>query len=232
MTLISPIHPYFREKGLGLFPKKTFFWPQNTDLYFLRLWVLFWYFYVLHFFEIALIYIFEIVCQILIHISIVHFFEIMCRICIFLRFIFLWDCLPYLYISLVHISLRFFAVFVYFSGSHFFEIVCRICIFLWFIFLWDCLPYLYISLVYISLRLFAVFGYFSPRGKQMPANMSPGAASAPPSLQRTAQKKTNLQKHKWKNADITNTRSLAPTIAANILQRPADNCTLTEKLQR
>ena len=48
----------------------------------------------------------------------------------------------------------------------------------------------------ISLRLFAVFGYFSPRGKQMPANMSPGAASAPPSLQRTAQRKTNLQKHK------------------------------------
>ena len=127
-----------------------------------------------------------------------------------------WDRMPYFDISIVH----------------FFEIVCLILIFLWFIFLWDFSPYLYISLVYISLRLFAVFGYFSPRGKQMPANMSPGAASAPPSLQRTAQRKTNLQKHKWKNAKITNPQSLAPTIPANILQHPADNCTLTEKLQR
>ena len=74
---------------------------------------------------------------------------------------FLWDYVPYLYISTIYISLRLFAVFVYFPGSHFFEIFCRICIFLWFTFLWDCLPYLYISLVYISLRLFAVFVYFS-----------------------------------------------------------------------
>ena len=133
---------------------------------------------------------------------------------------FLWDYVPYLYISTIYISLRLFAVFVYFPGSHFFEIFCRICIFLWFTFLWDCLPYLYISLVHISLRLFAVFGYFSPRGKQMPANMSPGAASAPPSLQRTAQKKTNLQKHKWKKCRYNKYTKSGPNDCCQYLTAP------------
>ena len=130
---------------------------------------------------------------------------------------FLWDCVPCFNISMVYISFRLSAVFWYFSGKHFFEIVRRICIFLWFTFLWDCLPYLDIS---------------PPEANKCRPICHQGPPVHLPPCKELHRRKQIYKSINEKNADITNTQSLGPTIAANILQRPADNCTLTEKLQR